>query len=104
MAADYVRPITDSLTMKATVDYAYRSTLWTVTGQPAYSQVKGYGLVNTRISFQMPSRGLEFGIYARNLFDHYFSTGWQQYGALGLLHYQSLDASRTAGVFLKYAY
>ena len=104
VAADYVRPITDSLTMKATVDYAYRSTLWTVTGQPAYSQVKGYGLVNTRISFQMPSRGLEFGVYARNLFDHYFSTGWQQYGALGLLHYQSLDASRTAGVFLKYAY
>ena len=104
VAADYVRPVTDLLTLKATLDYAYRSNIWTVTGQPAYSEVKGYGLVNTRISFQMPTRGLEFGVYARNLFDHYFSTGWQQYGALGLLHYQSLDASRTAGVFLKYTY
>jgi iron complex outermembrane receptor protein len=90
--------------MSANLDYSYRSRIWTVTGQPAYSEVDGYGLVNGRISFSPKDSKLQFGVYARNLFNTYFSTGWQEYGALGLVHYISLDAYRTVGVFARYAY
>jgi iron complex outermembrane receptor protein len=92
------------LLMAANLDYSYRSRVWTVTGQPAYSEVNGYGLVNGRISFSPPQSKLQFGVYARNLLNTYFSTGWQEYGSLGLVHYISLDAYRTVGVFARYAY
>lgn len=86
--------------LKAHADYAYRSEYWTVVGQPAYSNVAGYGLVNGRLSVTLPNRKVEVGVYARNLFDKYFSTGWQQYGPLGLLHYTSPNARRTVGGFV----
>jgi len=92
------------MSMSANLDYSYRSRIWTVTGQPAYSEVNGYGLVNGRISFSPQQSKFQFGVYARNLFNTYFSTGWQEYGSLGLLHYISLDAYRTVGVFARYAY
>ena len=40
-------------------------------------------------------------MYARNLFDTYFSTGYQIYGSLGLLHYSTPAAYRTLGGFVK---
>jgi iron complex outermembrane receptor protein len=61
--------------------------------------VPGYGLVNGRITLAKADDGIEVGVYARNLLNQYFSTGWQIYGALGLLHYTSPDAYRTVGVF-----
>jgi iron complex outermembrane receptor protein len=73
-------------------------------GQPAYSHVSGYGLVNGRLSFTLPNRPIEVGVYARNLFDKYFSTGWQQYGVLGLLHYTSPNARRTVGGFVNVSF
>ncbi len=100
VAGDYEHPVSSRLRLRAHADYAYRSDYWTVVGQPAYSLVPGYGLANARVSFVTQNGRFEFGAYARNLFDTYFSTGWQVYGALGLLHYTSPDARRTAGVFL----
>lgn len=90
--------------MQANVDDSYRSRIWTVVGQPSYSEVPGYNLVNARVGFTPANSKLQFGVYVRNLFNTYFSTGYQQYGALGLLHYTTLDAYRTAGVFAKYAF
>ncbi len=120
-AADYQINLTPGALFKAHVDYAYRGALQTVVGAiensitaPAvanpngtttpnatYSYVPAYSLVNTRISIRAADRDLEAGVYVRNLFNQYFSTGWQLYGALGLLHYTSPDAYRTVGVFVK---
>jgi iron complex outermembrane receptor protein len=97
---DYDHEFGSGLGFRAHADYAYRSEYWTVVGQPAYSRVPGYGLVNGRMSVTLPNRPVEIGIYARNLFDKYFSTGWQQYGVLGLLHYTSPNARRTLGGFV----
>ena len=104
LSADYKHVVGENTMMKAHVDYTYRGKLWTVVGQPAYSEVPGYSLVNARVSFKAANSDFEYGVYARNLFNTYFSTGWQQYGALGLLHYTSPDAYRTIGVFAKYEY
>nr|WP_284699459.1 TonB-dependent receptor [Sphingomonas lycopersici] len=98
-AVDYDHAISDGMKVRAHADYAYRSTYWTVVGQPDYSRVPGFGLVNARLSAVTADNKLEFGVFARNLFDTYFSTGWQLYGQLGLLHYTSPNARRTAGVF-----
>lgn len=103
-AIDYDHEFGSGLGFKAHADYAYRSEYWTVVGQPDYSHVPGYGLVNGRISVTLPNRPIEIGIYARNLFDTYFSTGWQQYGTLGLLHYTSPNARRTLGGFVNFSF
>ncbi|WP_176593448.1 TonB-dependent receptor [Sphingobium sp. EM0848] len=103
-AVDYETEFGSGLGVRAHADYAYRSEYWTVVGQPAYSNVPGYGLVNGRLTFSLPGKTVEFGIYARNLFDTYFSTGWQQYGALGLLHYTSPNARRTVGGFVNVSF
>jgi iron complex outermembrane receptor protein len=66
--------------------------------------VPGYGLVNGRLTFSLPNSDVQFGLYGRNLFDTYFSTGWQNYGALGLLHYTSPNARRTLGAFVNVAF
>lgn len=119
IAADYNAPINDKTDLKAHLEYVYRSDLQTVTGailgditapavtnadgtktpNASYSYVPGYGLVNGRITLARANDRVEVGIYARNLFNQYFSTGWQIYGALGLLHYTSPDAYRTVGAF-----
>jgi iron complex outermembrane receptor protein len=99
-AVDYDHEFGSGLGFRAHADYAYRSEYWTVVGQPAYSHVAGYGLVNGRMSVTLPNRPVEIGVYVRNLFDKYFSTGWQQYGDLGLLHYTSPNARRTLGGFV----
>lgn len=103
LGLDYDRTV-GTLQVKASLDYAYRSKTWTVVGQPAYSEVPGYGLVNGRVSLSPENSQIEFGLYGRNLFNTYYSTGYQQYGALGLLHYTARDAYRTLGVFAKYAF
>lgn len=103
-AIDYETEFGSGFGVRAHADYAYRSEYWTVVGQPAYSNVPAYGLVNTRLTFAMPDKKVEFGVYARNLFDTYFSTGWQNYGALGLLHYTSANARRTVGGFVNVSF
>lgn len=103
-AIDYETEFGSGFGVRAHADYAYRSEYWTVVGQPDYSNVPGYGLVNGRLTFSLPSKTVEFGVYARNLFDKYFSTGWQQYGALGLLHYTSPNARRTVGGFVNVSF
>ncbi len=100
VAADVTHEFASGLGARAHIDYAWRNDYWTVVGQPAYSRVPSYGLTNARITFTLPGRDIEFGAYARNLFDTYYSTGWQVYGALGLLHYTSPNARRTAGGFV----
>lgn len=99
-AVDYDRPVSTALRVRAHADYAYRSAYWTVVGQPSYSFVPAYGLANARLSFVGEKTGVEVGVYARNLFDTYYSTGWQLYGAVGLLHYTSPNARRTVGGFV----
>ncbi|SEI66201.1 iron complex outermembrane recepter protein [Sphingobium sp. AP50] len=103
-AIDYETEFGSGFGVRAHADYAYRSEYWTVVGQPDYSNVPGYGLVNGRLTFSLPGKTVEFGVYARNLFDKYFSTGWQQYGALGLLHYTSPNARRTVGGFVNVSF
>ncbi len=103
-AIDYETEFGSGFGVRAHADYAYRSEYWTVVGQPDYSNVPGYGLVNGRLTFSLPSKTVEFGVYARNLFDKYFSTGWQNYGALGLLHYTSPNARRTVGGFVNVSF
>lgn len=103
LGAEYERTV-GTMRVRANLDYAYRSKSWTVVGQPAYSEVPAYGLANGRISLSPENSQIEFGLYGRNLFNKYYSTGYQQYGALGLLHYTARDAYRTVGVFAKYAY
>jgi iron complex outermembrane receptor protein len=104
VSVNYDHDVGANLRMRANLDYAYRSKTWTVVGQPAYSEVPGYGLVNGRISLTPENSDIEFGLYGRNLLNTYYSTGYQQYGALGLLHYTARDAYRTVGVFAKYAF
>jgi iron complex outermembrane receptor protein len=104
LAADYVTPVTPDLSMSAHIDYDYRGKLWTIIGQPAYSQVNAYGLINARISFSPGNTGFQFGVYGRNLGNTYFQTGFQQYGSAGLLHFTTPDAYRTLGVFGEYAF
>lgn len=103
-AIDYETEFGSGFGVRAHADYAYRSEYWTVVGQPAYSNVPSYGLVNTRLTFALPNKKIEVGVYARNLFDTYFSTGWQNYGALGLLHYTSPNARRTVGGFVNVSF
>ncbi|WP_395335430.1 TonB-dependent receptor [Novosphingobium sp. BL-8H] len=100
VSADYAHEFAGGLGARAHVEYNYRSEAWTVVGQPDYSHVPAYGLTNARLTFTLPNRNIEFGVYARNLFDVHFSTGYQVYGALGLLHYTSPAARRTAGGFV----
>lgn len=122
--ADYATEISSSLKVKAHIDYAYRSSTQTVTGallgnwtaaavqnadgtttpNASYSFIPAYGLVNTRLSLGKINDSVEFGIYARNLFNTYFSTGYQIYGTLGLLHYSTPDAYRTVGGYLKFKF
>jgi len=102
VAGDYEHPVSSNLTLRAHADYAWRSDYWTVVGQPDWSFVPSFGLANARASLVTADKRLEFGVYARNLFDTYFSTGYQLYGALGLLHYTSPNARRTAGVFANF--
>lgn len=105
VSADYKQDVLSFLKMDANLEYAYRSKVWggPTVGQPAYSLVSGYGLVNGRISFAPKNSALQFGVYARNLLNQYFATGTQNYG-ISYLHYSSPDAYRTVGVFAKYAY
>lgn len=102
LASDYSHIFANNVLVKAHIDYAYRSEVWTVVGQPAYSHVPEYGLLNARLTIAPNHSPLQFGLYGRNLGNTYFSTGWQQYGALQLLHYTSPAAYRTLGVFAKY--
>lgn len=100
-SVDYDHDLGERLRLKAHADYSWRSDYWTVVGQPDYSFVPSYGLLNARISVTINGR-IEVGAYARNLLDTYYSTGWQVYGALGLLHYTSPGARRTAGGFVNF--
>lgn len=122
--ADYGTEVSADLKVKAHVDYAYRSDSQTVTGaqlgnllapavsnadgtktpNSSYAFVPAYGLVNTRLSLAKVNDTVEVGVYARNLFNTYFSTGWQIYGALGLLHYTSPNAYRTVGGYAKFKF
>jgi len=104
VAADFSHEFASGFSARAHVDYAWRNDYWTVVGQPEYSRVPSYGLANARVTFTLPDRNVEFGAYARNLFDTYFSTGWQNYGAVGLLHYTSPGARRTAGGFVNFRF
>ncbi|MDZ5645804.1 TonB-dependent receptor [Nitrospirillum sp. BR 11828] len=104
LSAAYDQPIANDVTFHGTVSYSYRSTMFTVVGEPEYSRTPGYGLVNLRAGISTDGDALQLGVYAKNLFNTYFSTGWQQYGALGLLHYTSLDAYRTVGVYAQYSF
>lgn len=103
-SADYDHPVAEGWRLRAHGDYARRSDYWTVVGQPSWSFVPGFGLVNARISTVSEKSGIEVGVYARNLFDTYFSTGWQLYGQLGLLHYTSPNARRTIGGFVNFTF
>jgi iron complex outermembrane receptor protein len=76
----------------------------TKTPNSSYAFVPAYGLVNTRFSLAKVNDTVEVGVYARNLFNTYFSTGWQIYGALGLLHYTSPNAYRTVGGYAKFKF
>jgi iron complex outermembrane receptor protein len=118
---DYGREVSSSLKVNAHIDYAYRSSTQTVTGallgdwlapavknadgtstpNASYSFVPAYGLVNTRVSLAKIDDSMEVGVYVRNLFNTYFSTGYQIYGSLGLLHYTTPDAYRTVGGYVK---
>lgn len=100
VAADYEQSF-DFGAVFAHLDYHYRSKMWAVVGQPSYSKVPGFGLVNARVGFTPAGTELEIGLYARNLGNTYFSTGWQQYGALGLVHYTAPQAYRTIGGYIK---
>jgi iron complex outermembrane receptor protein len=102
--AAYDHDIGADVRLRANVNYAYRSKLWTVLGQPAYSEIPGYGIVNARVSLAPTGRDLEFGVYARNLFDTYYSAAFQQYSTLSLLHYVARDAHRTVGAFMRFGF
>lgn len=119
---DYDTEVGGDLKVKAHVDYAYRSATQTVTGallgdwlaapvknadgtstpNASYSFIPAYGLVNARLSVAKIDDTVEVGVYARNLFNTYFSTGYQIYGSLGLLHYSTPAAYRTLGGFVKF--
>lgn len=121
---DYGTEISSDLKVKAHIDYAYRSSTQTVTGallgdwlaapvknadgtitpNASYSFIPAYGLVNTRLSVAKINDSVEVGVYARNLFNTYFSTGYQIYGNLGLLHYSTPDAYRTLGGYVKFGF
>ncbi|MBO1326667.1 TonB-dependent receptor [Acetobacter sp. TBRC 12305] len=101
---DYHHDLTPKLGMQAHLDYAYRGTVWTVTGQPEYSKVPAYSLVNLRVSLLPLNKRLQVGLYVRNMFNQYFSTGYQLYGTAGYLHYTSPDARRTIGGFINFSY
>lgn len=102
-AVDYEGDLGSSgLALRAHADYAYRSGFWTVVGQPDYSRVPAYGLVNGRLSLLANDGQLEFGVYARNLFDKNFSTGYNYSAAVGYMHYTTLAARRTVGGFVNF--
>lgn len=122
--ADYSGQIAANLRLKAHVDYNYRSSTQTIPGallgdllaapvknadgtttpNATYSFIPAYGLVNTRVSIAKLDDKVEFGVYARNLFNTYYSTGWQVYGALGLLHYTTPNAYRTVGGYASFRF
>jgi iron complex outermembrane receptor protein len=102
LGVDYRTGVGANMMLKAHMDLSFRSELWTVVGQPDYSRVPGYALANARVTLSPNDSDLEYGVYARNLFNRYYSTGYQQYGPLGLLHYTTPNAYRTVGVFAKY--
>jgi len=102
--ANYRAMIGGEKQLNASADYSYRSQYWTVVGQPSYSEVPAYGLLNAKVGVKELGNNLEYGVYARNLLNQYYSTGWQQYGALGLLHYTSQNAYRTLGIYATYNY
>lgn len=99
---DYQAVVGANMQLRAHVDMSVRSKLWTVVGQPAYSRVPGYALVNARVTLSPDDSAFEYGLYARNLFNRYYATGYQQYGPLGLLHYTTPNAYRTLGAFAKF--
>jgi iron complex outermembrane receptor protein len=104
IGAAYDREISGNMRLRANLDYAYRSKVFTVIGAPAYSEIPGYGIANGRISLAPMGRDFEFGVYGRNLFDTYFSNAFQQYSTLSMVHYISRDAHRTIGVFAKFGF
>ena len=101
---DYDHEFSPTIELHGHLDYAYRTDVYTVVGEPAYSKIPGYGLLNGRIGVTISPANIQVGIYARNLLNTYFSTGEVNYGAPGYLHYSTLDAYRTVGVFAKYQF
>jgi iron complex outermembrane receptor protein len=102
-AVDYESELgTSGLALRAHADYAYRSQVWTAVGEPDYTRVPGFSLVNARLSLLPRDGQIEVGVYARNLFDQHFSTGYQYSAAFGYIHYTSPSARRTVGGFLNF--
>jgi iron complex outermembrane receptor protein len=104
ISASYDHEVGGNLRLRANLDYAWRSTSWAQLGQPAYSKLPAFGLANGRISLSPANGNFELGIYGRNLFDHYYSTGIQQYSTLSLVHYIARDAHRTLGAFAGFSF
>jgi iron complex outermembrane receptor protein len=104
ISAAYEREVGANMKLRANLDYAHRSKVWTAIGQPDNTKVPGYGIANGRISLSPADRDLEIGVYVRNLFDTYFSSAFQQYSSLSLVHYISRDAHRTVGAFARFGF
>jgi iron complex outermembrane receptor protein len=102
--ASYDGEIGGNMRLRANLGYAYRSKVFTAIGEPAYSEIPGFGIASGRLSLSPANRDLEIGVYARNIFDTYYSAAIQQYSTLSLVHYIARDAHRTVGVFAKFGF
>jgi iron complex outermembrane receptor protein len=102
IGADYNAPLTGKINLKAHLEYNYRSDIQTVTGAmlgdiTALREACRWHLHaqrqlflcarlwagEWRITLAKADDGIEVGVYARNLLNQYFSTGWQIYGRSG---------------------
>ncbi len=103
IGANYDREV-GAVRLRASLDYAYRTRVWSQIGERPNTEIPSFGMANSRVSVSPLNSSLEIGLYGRNLLDTYFSTAFEQYSTMSLTHRISRDAHRTVGAFAKSAF
>ena len=100
LSSEYTRAVGGGYGMSANLNYSWRSQTYTTIGNQEATHVGGYGLLGARLAFGPEQGHWHAGVYARNLLDRYFPTGYYLLAGLGNSQFYSPDARRTVGVFV----
>jgi iron complex outermembrane recepter protein len=80
LGAEYTRDVSDRLKVTGRVDYAYKSSIsYDVSNPSGLITQAGYGLLNSKLIFDVKHTGLTVSVFGTNLTDkHYIIGGWDQ--------------------------
>jgi iron complex outermembrane receptor protein len=74
-AAEYTRPLTDTLDVTGRVDYAHKSEIFYNFANSAYLRQAPYGLLNARLTFEHRPKQLSLSLFGTNLTNEHYIVG-----------------------------